>query len=459
MLTMKSVSLVRQSILSYYNHHQNLGWWVLRVWFNSWSHAIRNASSNSPLKALKLFSQMHKKSSPFDSFSILYAINSCTHLPDNVDSLSIIRHIHAHLLKLGFNTHVYVATSLLHAYALAVFGDACNLFEEMPERNSVTWNSMITGYSRHGDVKSACKIFNQMPKRDLASWTAMVTAYMNSGLWDEGLALFRQMVMVKIIDNEYLKPDQLMLGSILAGCANMGSVGLVFGKSLHGFTVKNDWQLNVTFGTCLVDMYAKCGFLKNACLVFDMMKDKNVVAWTALICGSAQHGYGQEALLIFEKMKKVGVEPNELTFTGLLTACVQVGLVDEGRRYFRMIEECGLRPRIQHYGCMVDLFGKAGLLGEAYEVIKTMTLEPNVVIWSSFLSSCKLHRQFEMAEKVIDQVMRMVRPENDGGVYSLIADLYVLSDKWIEAERLRNLMLNQNVRKARGSSFIRNGVV
>ncbi|CAI9760003.1 unnamed protein product [Fraxinus pennsylvanica] len=310
MLTMKSVSLVRNPILSYYNHHQNLGWWVLRSWFNSWSHAIRNASSSSPLKALKLYSQMHRKSLPFDSFSILYAINSCTHFPENVDSLSIIRHLHAHLLKLGFNTHVYVATSLLHSYALAVFCDACNLFEEMPERNSVTWNTMITGYSRHGDVKSACKIFNQMPKRDLASWTAMITAYMNSGFWDEGLALFRQILTVKIIDNEYLKPDQLILGSVLAGCANMGSVGLVFGKSLHGFAVKNDWQLN-----------------------------------------------------------------------------------------------------------------------------------------------------FEMAEKVIDQVKRMVRPENDGGVYTLIADLYVLSDKWIEAERLRKLMLNKNVRKARGSSFIRNGDV
>ncbi|KAL2524696.1 Pentatricopeptide repeat-containing protein [Abeliophyllum distichum] len=459
MLIMKTVSLLRQSNLSYCNYHHQLGYWVLRAWFNSWSIAIRNASSSSPVKALKHYYQMHRKSLQFDSFSILYAINSCTHLPDNINSLSIIRHLHAHLLKLGFNTHVYVATSLLHSYALAVFDDACNLFDEMPETNTVTWNTMITGHSRHGDVKSAREMFDQMPTRDLASWTATITAYMNNGLWDEGLLLFRQMITVKLIDNEYLKPDQLTLGSILAGCANMGSAGLVFGKSLHGFAIKNDWELNVTFGTCLVDMYAKCGLLKNACLVFDMMKDKNVVAWTALICGSAQHGYGQEALVIFEKMKKVDVEPNELTFTGLLAACVQAGLVDEGRRYFRMIEEYGLRPRIQHYGCMVDLFGKAGLLGEAYEVIRTMALKPNVVIWSSFLSSCKLHKQFEMADKVIDQVMRMVRPENDGGVYTLIADLYVLSNKWIEAERLRQLMLNQNVRKARGSSFIRNGVV
>lgn len=124
-----------------------------------------------------------------------------------------------------------------------------------------------------------------------------------------------------------------------------------------------------------------------------------------------------------------------------------------------MLEQSGLRPRIQHYGCMVDLFGKTGLLGEAYEIINTMPFEPNVVIWGSFLSSCKLHKQYQMVEKVIHKVMRMVRPEADGGVYSLISDLYVLSGKWSEAERLRNLMLGQNVRKVRGSSFIRSGVM
>lgn len=318
---------------------------------------------------------------------------------------------------------------------------------------------MITGYSRQGDLTTARIVFDTMPLRDLASWSAMIAAYMDNSLWDHGLALFREMISSRNVNDECLKPDQLTLGSILAGCGRMGSVGLALGKSIHGFAIKNKWDLNVEFGTCLVDMYAKSGLLKNACVIFDTMTCGNVVAWTALICGAAQHGYGQEALQIFEKMREAGVKPNELTFTGILKACVQAGLVDEGRRYFRMLKQCGLRPRIQHYGCMVDLFGKTGLLGEAYEVINTMPFEANVVVWGSFLSSCKLHRQFEMAEKAIDKVMRMVRPENDGGIYSLISDLYVLSGKWSEAERLRELMLSHNVRKVRASSFIRSGVV
>ncbi|KAG8385061.1 hypothetical protein BUALT_Bualt03G0002300 [Buddleja alternifolia] len=325
----------------------------------------------------------------------------------------------------------------------------------MPYRNTVTWNVMITAHSRHGDITTARLFFDNMPLPDLASCSAMIAAYMDNSLWDQGLALFRQMIS---FTDDCLKPDQFTLCSILAGCGRMGSAGLVFGKSIHGFAIKNEWELNVEFGTCFVDMYAKCGMLNTACLIFNMMKGNNVVAWTALICGAAQHGYGEEALRIFEKMREAGVKPNELTFTGILTACVQAGLVDEGRRYFRMLQECGVRPRIQHYGCIVDLFGKAGLLGEAYEVINTMPFEPNVVIWGSFLSSCKLHRQFEIAEKVIYKVMRMVRPEDGGGLYSLISDLYVLSGKWSEAERLRNLMLNQYVRKRRGSSFIRGGV-
>lgn len=414
---------------------------------STWSLAIKNAKT--PQRALSVYTQMQRIGVPFDSFAILFTLKSCTPL----QNLPIIRHLHAHIIKEGFFPHVYVATALLNAYVVPCFRDAYNLFDEIPVKNAVTWNTMITAYSRCGHVEKAREVFNDMPLRDIASWSAIISGYMNNGLWKEGVTLFREMV----ITVEELKPDEVMLGLILTGCSHMGSIGLLLGKSVHGFAIKNEWELNAKFGTCLVDMYLKCGVLRNACVVFDMMRDRNVVAWTALICGAVQHGYGNEALAIFEKMKEAGVRPNELTLTGVLSACAQSGLVEQGRGYFRMIEEYGLKPTIQHYGCMVDLFGKAGLLGEAYEVINSMAFEPNVVIWGSFLSSCKLHKQFEMAERVIDRVMKMVRPENDGGVYTLIADLYVLSDKWGESERVRELMLNHNVRKARGSSFIRSG--
>lgn len=339
---------------------------------------------------------------------------------------------------------------MLHAYVVTAFESACLLFDEIPERNTVTWNMMISGYSRTGDVDRARAVFEEMPLRDVASWSAMIAAYVNSGNPNRGLALFRDMMA-----RETSKTDKVILGSVLSGCAHMGSLGVLVGKSAHGFITKNGWELNVELGTVLVDMYAKCGYMKNARQVFELMPERNVVTWTALICGSAQNGFSKEALTLFETMQTAGVRPNELTLTGILSACMHTGLVDEGRKYFKMIEELGLEPRIQHYGCMVDILGKAGRLDEAYEIIRTMRLEPNAVVWGSFLSACREHEQFEMAEKVIDQVLKMVKPENDGGVYSLISDLYVLGEQWDKAQRLRKLMGEENVRKARGSSFIR----
>ncbi|KAJ6933952.1 pentatricopeptide repeat-containing protein [Populus alba x Populus x berolinensis] len=418
-------------------------WQIPRKSYNTWVLAIKNASS--PHKALQLYTHMHRQSIPFDTFSILFTLKSCTHFKN----LTIIHHLHSHIIKLGFNTHVYVSTCLLHAYAVMSFDQACDLFDEMPQRNIVTWNTMITGYSRSGSINKARSLFEAMPVRDAASWSAMITCYINNGFPDQGLSFFREMMA-----NENPKPDQVTVGSVLSGCAHMGSLGLLAGKSVHGFVVKNGWELNVDIGTLLVDMYAKCGFLKNAVWVFVLMQERNVSTWTALICGAAQHGFCQEVLSLFKMMQEAGVRPNEMTFTGILNACARKGLIEEGRKYFKMIKETGLDPRIQHYGCMVDMFGKAGLLEEAYEVIKEMEFEPNIVIWGSFLSACKMHKQFDIADRVIGQVLRDIKPENDGGIYSLVSDLYVLNKKWDDAERVRNLVLNQNVRKARGSSCI-----
>ncbi|RVW42213.1 Peptidyl-prolyl cis-trans isomerase FKBP13, chloroplastic [Vitis vinifera] len=183
-----------------------------------------------------------------------------------------------------------------------------------------------------------------------------------------------------MVVNEGLRPDKVTLGSVLSGCARMGSLGLLVGRSIHGFTAKNGWELSVDLGTVLVDMYAKCGFLKSAFRVFDLMQEKNVASWTALICGSAQHGYGKEALSMFELMQDMGVKPNEMTFTG--------------------DSQCLCTSRI-------------------------------------------MHKQFELAERVTEQVLRTVKPENDGGVYTLISNLFVLNDKWDDAERVRKLMVNQ----------------
>ncbi|KAL4572477.1 hypothetical protein LXL04_019255 [Taraxacum kok-saghyz] len=410
---------------------------------SKWISAIKNASS--PSKSLQIYTQMHRQSIPVDSFALLYTLTSCTHL----NNLPLLSHLHAHISKLGFTSNVYIMSSLLHGYSNASFDNARVLFDEMPEKTIVTWNTMITGFSRSGNVTKARSMFDEMPTRNTASWSAMITSYINSGHQKQALALFHNMSI-----NKNLKPDHFTLSAILTLCGHMGTIGLISGKSIHGFIIRNKYDLNVELGTSLINTYAKSGFLKSASIIFNMMQYTNVISWTALICGIAHHGHIQEARTLFNKMQKENIKPNEYTFTGILNACVHAGLVDEGKRYFEMMKEYGIKPKIHHYGCMVDLFGKAGELENAYDIIINMELDANINVLGSFLCSCKLHCNLKMAERVIDRVMEILNPEKDGGVYSLIADLFVMGGKWDDAEKVRKLMVRQNVRKVRGASFI-----
>ncbi|WCJ22065.1 Pentatricopeptide repeat (PPR) superfamily protein [Euphorbia peplus] len=415
--------------------------------YSSWGFAIKNASS--PHIALTLFTRMRRQAIPPDSFSIVFTLKSSLHFQNP----SIIRQLHSQIITLAFFNNIYVTTSLLNCYVNTCFRDACLLFDKMPERNVVTWNTMITGYARSGDIGKARYVFEEMPIRNAPSWSAMIAAYVNDKDLDKGFHLFREMMVF-----EEVKPDLVTIGTVLSGCIQLGSLGLLVGKSVHGYSMKNGWVLDVKIGTILVDMYGKCGYLKNALWVFELMQEKNVMTWTVIICGMAQHGFSQEALRLFEMMEEANVRPNELTFTGILNACAHSGLVEEGRKYFSMIEEYGLEQRIQHYGCLIDLFCKAGLLEKAYEIIKAKNFENDVVIWGSFLSACKEHKQFDMAERVIKKVLRVIKPEINGGVYTLISDLYASNGKWDDAERVRKLMLRTSVRKCRGSSFLTSGL-
>ncbi|MQM09524.1 hypothetical protein Taro_042399 [Colocasia esculenta] len=411
--------------------------------------AIRSAST--PQEAMCLYKLAvlsgggQARDHPLGFHAAVFTLKACCHLR----STPFVRHFHAHLLKTGCYSHVYVATALLHGYVVVAFADACHLYDELPNRNIVTTNTMISGYAKQGDVAHARFLFDGMCERDIASWSAMISGYIGRGRWASALQLFRELVW-----SEELKPDQLTLVTLLSCCATMASMRLL-GKSIHAYAKKNGLALNMQLGTALIDMYAKSGCLRSAYLVFHRMSHRNVMSWSAMICGLALHGCGKEALALFECMKKAKVQPNEITFTGVLNACCQAGLVEEGRKYFHsMTEEFGLQPSIHHYGCMVDLLGKPGKLDEAYELIKEMKVEPNIVILTSLLASCKTHRCFEIAESLIGRILEMVNPEEHGGVYTLISDLYALVGKWDDVARIRTLMDRANVKKKRGSSSL-----
>uniref|UniRef100_A0A7N0TA22 Pentatricopeptide repeat-containing protein n=1 Tax=Kalanchoe fedtschenkoi TaxID=63787 RepID=A0A7N0TA22_KALFE len=434
--------------------------------FSTWSSAIRNtASSTSPSNAVHLFTQMLRQPLPADSFSLLYTLKSSA----GIKHYGLISSLHSHVTKTGFCSHLYVATALLNAYAVTRLGAARQLFDEMPERNTVTWNVMISGYARAGDLVQARLVFDRMPEKGVASWAALISGCINHGQLEQGLGLCRQMMMVGnggVRGGGGIIPDHFVLVSVLAGCSRIGSVGLLAGKSVHAFVTKSGLKLGVELGSAMVDMYAKCGVVDSATKVAGRMTEWNVTTWTLLICGLAQNGHGQEAVSLFKMIDQkqeqekedgtgsVPIRPNEMTFTAVLSACAQAGLVQEGQKYFNLLKNSAMEVKIQHYGCMVDLYGKAGRLDDAYQIINEMELPPNNVVWGSFLAACKVHKQLETAERVIEQVLATVKPEEDGGVYSLICDLYTMLEKWDDAERIRSLMVNRKVKKARGSSFI-----
>lgn len=412
------------------------------------SHTIRKASS--PSAALGLYRLMHRRGTPPpNSYAALFALKAAAG-DAALGPPPFFHHMHAHLLKLGLLPHVYVATALLHGYARrACMALARRLFEEMQHRNEVTWNTMITSCFAFGDAGEARRLFDAMPERDLATWSAMVSGCVGAGEVGMALGFFR-----KLMESEEFAPDEVTLVGVVAAC-NKGCYGFL-GKSVHGYAQRRCWASNLVLGSALIDMYVKCGCLGSAREVFERMGERNVATWSGLINGMAVHGDGVEALALFERMRVAGVEPNELTFTGVLNACKHSGLVKEGmRNYSRMVEEYGLEPRIQHYGCMVDLLGRAGYLDEAYKLIETMVMEPNMTIWSSLLASCKMHRRFDVAERVIGRVLSLADPKRDGGVYALISDLYALNSKRDDAERVRKFMVEQNVRKVSGRSLIK----
>ncbi|KAJ8426486.1 hypothetical protein Cgig2_014284 [Carnegiea gigantea] len=323
---------------------------------------------------------------------------------------------------------------------------AGQLFYEMPEKNATAWNNMIDGYSRLGDVGSAALLFNQMPMKDLVSWTTMITCYSQSKRYKDALAVFDEMM------KNGIWPDEITLATIISCCAHLGALNV--GKGIHCYIFQERLSLDVYIGSALVDMYAKCGQLDRSLIVFLNLEEKNVYSWNTIIEGLGAHGHGKSALAMFRNMLKGNIKPNGVTFISILSACSHAGLVAEGREVFQtMINDFQIDPQIEHYGCMADLFCKAKLLEDAQKLIKSMKIEPNAVIWGALLSGCKLCKNLEMAEIAVSKLIEL-EPGNCG-YYSLLVTMYAEANRWKEVGKIRTTMRELGVEKrCPGASWI-----
>ncbi|WRX22525.1 Pentatricopeptide repeat - like 10 [Theobroma cacao] len=438
-----------------------------------------------------------------DNFTYTFLLKACT-------DLKMVEMIHTQIEKNGFLSDIFVPNALIDSYskfgelgikaALKLFmlmedrdvvswnsmiggllkvgelREARKLFDEMPQRDMVSWNTILDGYVKAGEMEKAFELFQKIPQRNVVSWSTMVSGYSKAGDMDMARVLFDRMPVKTLVpwtiiisgyaekglakeaielydrmEQDGLELDDGTVIGILAACAE--SSLLAVGVKVHNSIERLRFRCSIAVCNALVDMYAKCGSLDKAWSVFNGMPKRDVVSWNAMLQGFAMHGHGREALQVFSRLKKEGFQPDRVTFVGILCACTHAGFIDEGVEYFYVMEkDYGIVPQIEHYGCMVDLLGRGGRLNEAFRLVQIMPFEPNAIIWGTLLAACRLHNAVKLAEKVIDHLLKL--DPSDPGNYSMLANIFAASGDWDNVASVRLRMKSIGVQKPSGSSSI-----
>ncbi|GMH17039.1 hypothetical protein Nepgr_018880 [Nepenthes gracilis] len=426
-----------------------------------WNQMIRaHARGETPVKSVELFTLMQKEESEPDGYTYSYMVAACSLL----GLLRVGEQIHSRVLSNGYCSNLFVSTSLVNLYTLSR-GDvglesACKVFEEMPERSVVTWNSLLAGYIRCGDVDRALRTFDEMPERSVVSWTTMVSGCARQGRSRQALSLFSEMMRAQV------ELDQVAMISALSACAELGDLNL--GRWIHSYVNRafrgSRQQLLVPLQNALIHMYASCGVVEEAHGVFEEMPRKTTVSWTSMIIGYAKHGYGEKALSLFQRMQELEADelrPDAITFIGVLCACSHAGYVEEGRRYFiQMKERWAIEPRIEHYGCMADILSRAGFLDEAESLVESMPMKPNDAIWGALLGGCRIHMKSKLALSAAQNLMLKLDCDQTFGYLALLLDVYAVAKRWEDVAIVRQKMVEMGVRKPPGRSWVQtNGVI
>ncbi|PHT79647.1 Pentatricopeptide repeat-containing protein [Capsicum annuum] len=413
----------------------------------SWNSMITGYSQHGfDILALNMFSKMLEESSlEPDRYTLASVLSACAKLGE----LNVGKQIHARLIRTEFDMSGAVGNSLICMYSRCGSLDIAQKILEDNRKSSVNviaFTALLDGYIKLGDISPARKIFDSLKDRDVVVWTAMIVGYVQNGLNDDAMELFRLMV------KEGPDPNNYTLAAMLSVCSSMASLN--HGKQIHSAAIKAGEALSVSVSNALITMYAKAGNISCARKVFDMIHlNRDTVSWTSMILALAQHGLGNEALQLYENMLALGMKPDHITYIGVLTACTHVGLVAQGRSYYTMMKEIhGIEPTSSHCACMIDLFGRAGLLEEAQDFIENMPIEPDVIAWGSLLSSCRVHKKVELAKVAADRLLS-IDPENSGA-YSALANVYSACGKWDEAAKIRKSMRHKQVKKEQGFSWI-----
>ncbi|PKI44443.1 putative pentatricopeptide repeat-containing protein At5g59200, chloroplastic [Punica granatum] len=424
--------------------------------YNTMLHAL--LLHDRPAAAIHVYSRMLADAVRPDHYTLPCILKACAKLIPR----SLGESVHGQGIKLGLVSNLFVGNALI-AFYIALNGEQAapgKVFDEMPDRDAVSWTLAISGSAKAGDVEAARALFDKAPVKDLGVWGAMISGYVQDNCFKEGLHLFQLMQL----EVPYIEPDEALLVSVLCACAHLGT--LETGVWIHRLVERRRLRPTTRLWTGLIDMYAKCGFLGLAKRLFDEMPQRDTICWNAMISGFAMNGVGGAALRLFCDMEKEGIVPDNVTLIAVLIACSYSGMACEGLRILqRLLRDYNIELQSELYGCLVELFGRAGLLEEAKEILllrdssknNNGSPEDDAVAWRALLNACCSHGDIKLAELAAERLLHI---EHDSGAYVLLSNFYAAKGKQEEAQKVRMKMRNGAVdKKAPGCSSVQIGGV
>ncbi|KAI3678064.1 hypothetical protein L6452_37343 [Arctium lappa] len=375
----------------------------------SWNSVIRGFSQST--QSISIFRSLIRKGYPNpNTFTLAFVLKACMILPAFHEG----QQVHSYVIRHGFSSSSFLQSSLLSFYA------KCE------------------------EIMFARKVFDEIPERNMIAWSTMISGYAKLDMFSEALDSFVNMQKAGVI------PDEVTMASVISACAGLGALDV--GRWAHAYVKKRRIVKDTKLSTSLINMYAKCGCIEKAREVFDEMPAKDSRAWSSMIMGFAIHGHADDVFSLFANMEESQVKPNQVAFLGVLVACVHGQLVSEGRRRWTSMLEFGIEPSVEHYSCMVDLFCRANLFEEAYTFIRNMPIDPDPVIWRTFLVACKRNKDMVRGEVAGQQLVES-EPSNSEN-YALLSSFYAACSEWSKMGHIRKQMRDKGMRTVPGCSSI-----
>ncbi|KAG9449904.1 hypothetical protein H6P81_009869 [Aristolochia fimbriata] len=415
----------------------------------SYNSMISGLTSHGlPKEAISVFCKMQQEFDhpTMDNFTLVAVSGACA----NIRAPRLVRQVHSMVVITGLGLNSIMYNGLIDAYGKCGDVNAARaLFDQMPERDLLSWTALLVGYTWSNRLEEASEVFYQMPERNVISWTALISGYAQNGHGDKAIEVFRQMKEENVPANDFTYV------SLLNACAMLALTEC--GKQVHSCMIRNcsgSRSFNIFICNALINMYAKCGEMKSAYALFREMPRRDIVSWNSLITGFAQNGDAEQSIALFEEMIEEGIPPNDVTFLGVLSACSHGGLVYEGYQLLQSMEkEYGISPSPEHYGIVIDALGRKNRFNEVLDLMESEDCgSPKIGMWGALLGACRIHGVLHHAIRAAETLFH--KEPSNGARYVMLSNIYAAAGRWEDARRIRALMKEKGLRKEPAQSWI-----